>query len=248
MTPQWRRDTPAQPQRQPPFSRAARSVALPPHSPAPPAAPRVRAVSEFEAAVTHSQRVRHLRVGLPLTAAAIAAAIVGSLIYTSSRKPSIDIAAIKIEDGRLVMDQPELAGVDANKRPYRLKASKAVQDAANPSRVALDSIEATLPFNDQGNARIVAGNGLYDAAAKTLLLGGDIAVDTEDGIRLRLIDADIDIGKGVMKTANPVEVDTGTALVTADTLRVEDKGRTIVFEHRVRMTLRAAGGETGADR
>jgi lipopolysaccharide export system protein LptC len=237
MTPQWRRDTPAQSVRQPPFARAA-----PAARPLPPAGPRVRPRTEFEAASAHSNRVRSLRIGLPVAAAGIAAAILASLVYSSNRRPSIDIAAIRIENGRLAMDSPELAGVDANKRPYRLKAARALQDAANPARVALDAIEATLPFNDQGNARIVAGNGLYDATAKTLALGGNIEVDTEDGIRLRLVDANIDIDKGAMNTAKPVEVDTGTALVTADTLRVEDKGKTIVFENRVRMTLRAAGG------
>ena len=75
-----------------------------------------------------------------------------------------------------------------------------------------------------------------------------VAVDTQDGMHLRLFDADIDIERGVMKTSQPVEVDTPQARITADSLRVEDKGKTIVFETRVRMTLRPLEEQPGSSK
>lgn len=196
-----------------------------------------RAASEFERARRHSNRVWLLKWMLPLAGILAIVVIIASLFYSGSDLASVELGAIRIEKGKLVMDKPELNGTDSNKRPYHLTAARAVQDTEKPDRISLEAIEARLPLNDSQTATITAGTGLYDVGEKKLRLGGDIAVDTDDGMKIRMKDAQIDIGTGQMHTENPVEVDTGRANVKAETLIVQDNGKIIIFENRVRMTI-----------
>ncbi len=205
-----------------------------------------RTLADFERARRHSQRVAMLKVGLPAFAALTMVVILGTLFFAGSKLPSVDIGSTKIEDGKLVMDNPHLNGTDSNQRPYDLSADRAIQDADQPTRIMLEKIKARLPMTDTSFASVTAGTGIYDADGKTLRLGDAVAVDTEDGMSIRMEDAAIDIESGTMSTQNPVSVDTGRAFVSAETLLVEDKGDKIVFENRVRMTIRPPSGDDKA--
>ena len=205
-----------------------------------------RTLADFERAKRHSQRVALLKVGLPAFAALTMVVILGTLFFAGSKLPSVDIGSTKIEDGKLVMDNPHLNGTDSNQRPYDLSADRAIQDADQPTRIMLEKIKARLPMTDTSFASVTAGTGIYDADGKTLRLGDAVSVDTEDGMSIRMEDAAIDIESGTMSTQNPVSVDTGRAFVSAETLLVEDKGDKIVFENRVRMTIRPPSGDDKA--
>lgn len=196
-----------------------------------------RAAAEFERARKHSNRVQFLKRMLPFVGVLAIVVIVGSLFISDSNLPSVDLGDLRLEDGKLVMDSPELNGTDSNKRPYSMTAARAIQNTDKPDRISLENIQAKLPLNDEQFARITAGSGIYDAGEKTLELGGNIAVDTDDGMKIRMVDAQIDIETGKMETNSPVEVDTGRANVRSDRLTVEDNGKMIIFENRVRMTI-----------
>jgi lipopolysaccharide export system protein LptC len=186
-----------------------------------------------------------LRLGLPAVAGIAILVLIASLVVSATRSPSIDLRSAQIVDGKLIMNNPVLNGTDESNRPYRLTAARAIQDASDPTRIQLESIDAVLPLSDKANAKLLAGGGEYDASAKTLKLADSVSVDTDDGMKLRLVDADIDINAGTLNTLNPVEVDTGQALLTAESMQVEDGGKKIVFESRVRVTIypQAAGQE-----
>jgi lipopolysaccharide export system protein LptC len=174
---------------------------------------------------------------LPFAGILAIVVIIASLFLSGSDLASVELGAIRLEKGKLVMDKPELNGTDSNKRPYHLTAAKAVQDTEKPDRISLEAIKASLPLNDSQTATITAGTGVYDVGEKKLRLGGGIAVDTDDGMKIRMNDAQIDIGTGEMRTENPIEVDTGRASVKAESLMVRDNGKIIIFENRVRMTI-----------
>ena len=155
-------------------------------------------------------------------------------------------------DGKLVMNNPKIAGTDSKNRPYNLTAVRAVQDAQRPTRITLETIEGNLTIDEKNSASVTAGTGIYDSVAKTLDLSGKVAVDTKDGMSLRMEGASIDIGSGRLVTNQPVSIDTGRAQISAQSLTVEDKGNKIIFENRVRMTLQpidpkeAAKNKSGA--
>ncbi|MCU0790260.1 MAG: LPS export ABC transporter periplasmic protein LptC, partial [Nitratireductor sp.] len=127
-----------------------------------------------------------------------------------------------------------------------LTAVRAVQDAAKPTRVTLEQIEGSLSIEEGNSAAVTAGQGVYDSIAKTLELSGKVAVDTGDGMSLRLEGASIDIEAGTLKSEQPVSIDTGRAQISAQSVTVADKGKTIIFENRVRMTLQPIDPETAA--
>ncbi len=206
-----------------------------------------RSKAEFDRARRHTGMVRFLKLALPLGGVLALAIIAISYYISLAVLPDIDIDGASIEQGKLVMNNPTLAGTDGNGRPYNLSAERATQDAANPARVSLINIKAKMPVSDSGFAQIAAASGIYDTAGKTLELGGTISVDMDDGITIRLQDASIDIEKGSLRTEKPVVVDTGRARVSAESLTVEDRGKKIVFENRVQMTLQPFDSSDGGD-
>lgn len=209
------------------------------------ATPEIRPVAEkdelerraFKRARRHSGIVRLLRIALPLGGVFIIATLFGAYLWSQSGIGGIDAASVSMEGGRMVMRNPHLTGTDERERPYSLKAREAIQDPAKPSAVELIDIDATVPVQDGISARILAGNGQYDANAKTLKLTNSVDVTADDGSTITLQDADIDMGAGTMHTANPVSMRTEQAEISAQRLAVEDNGQRIVFEERVRMTI-----------
>lgn len=197
-----------------------------------------RSDHEYRDAVRHSKRVRLLKIAMPVVGGLIILGLVATLAIRQFLLPGIDLGAIGYQDGKLVMENPNLNGFDKDKRPFKLSADRAIQNADQPRRVELVNIAATLPMDDTRFAEITAGNGVYDAEQKTLVLSQQIHVNTTDGMKIDLGDADVDIGKGSLKTPNPVFASTPQADISADSLLISDSGEQIVFEGTVRLTLR----------
>jgi lipopolysaccharide export system protein LptC len=193
---------------------------------------------EFDKAKRHSARVRALKIALPIFAIVIILGIAAVLVVRQFMFSGIEIANISMNDGKLVMENPNLNGFDDNERPFSLKADRAIQDAANPAVVELEKIFATLPMSEKVSADVIAGNGVYDAEAKTLILRESIQIDTTDGMSISLEAADVDIKNSTMKTLSPITATSPQADISSDTLVVEDGGERLVFEGTVRMTLR----------
>lgn len=185
----------------------------------------------------HSSRVRWLRIVLPVIAVLIIAGIAGAYLLSRANLPQVTIATTAFENGRMVMQNPVLDGVDGEQRPYRLTAKQAIQNPKQPRQVELDSIAAEVPVEKGLYAHILAGTGFYDGEAKRLDLGGEIEVVTDDGMTAKLLDATVDIGAGTLETANPVQMTTEQAKISAERMFVEENGAKVVFENRVRMTI-----------
>jgi lipopolysaccharide export system protein LptC len=196
-----------------------------------------RSPEEFARAARHSRRVRFLKLALPIGGAASMMIIVAAYLYSLFSLPSIDPGEARVADGKLVMSNPKISGADSNNRPYTLTADRAVQDANNPTRVTLEKIAGKFSIDDDNAADVKAGTGVYDSVKKTLVLSGKVAVDTGDGMSIRMEGASIDIETGRLTTDQPVSVDTGRAQVRSQSLIVEDEGKRIVFDKGVRMTL-----------
>ena len=186
--------------------------------------------AEYLGAIKHANRVRALKIILPIVGVLIILGLAAALVVRQMFLPEIDLGAIAVQDGKLVMENPNLNGFDKHKRPFSLSATQAVQDADSPRRVELIEIRATLPMDDDISASVSAGRGVYDAEAKTLILDRQISIQTTNGMRFDLEDADIDIGQGQLKTSNPVFASSSQADISADSLEVGESGEHVVFE------------------
>jgi lipopolysaccharide export system protein LptC len=219
----------------------------------PPATPDDgRPVGEaFRRARRHSRVVRGLKIVLPAFAVLIA---VGFTAYSYLVTPggiSIDLSGSGYSDGKLTMANPKLNGFTKGNRPYSMKAARAVQDVGNTDVIRLEQIDAKLPVDDDNWAVVRADKGVYNRDKNTLDIASDMTVTTTDGMVAKLKSAFVDIGHGDMKTSDPVDITLRGTHVSADTMSIEDRGKVMVFDRNVRLTMmperaKAAGSESGA--
>lgn len=210
------------------ISRAEKAVRLPDST-------RERA---YRSARSHSGRVRAAKVALPIIAV-VAVLIAGGWMWLSRAVPNIgiDISSTAIRGGKLVMANPKLDGLTSGDQPYSVRAARAVQDLAGSGAVDLERLQASVPLNPDVNARILADAGLYDSEKNTLDLRDSISIETSDGMRAELESATIDMGRGNLSTVDPVRIAFPGATIEADRMTVEDRGRRLLFESRVRLVV-----------
>ena len=82
-----------------------------------------------------------------------------------------------------------------------------------------------------------ARTGLFDTKAQLLDLRKDIFLQSSTGYEARLSQALLDIGKGTVTSEEPVDVKLLNGTLTADRLRITEKGELVRFEGHVVMNL-----------
>lgn len=202
-----------------------------------------RSEREFARARRHTRLVSMLKIGLPLTALLI---VVGGIAVTWLARglpENATVSAASLDDGRIVMEDPRMSGVDNKDRPYSMIAQRAIQ-SLDGGGIELESVRANVSVSDTATADIVAARGHYDPEGQKLRLYDDISVDTTDGMSMTLSEARIDLATGGLTGAGPVAIETPSQTIEAGSLTVRDGGRTLSFGDRVKMTLTpsAAGG------
>ena len=171
---------------------------------------------EFRRASRHSRTVRWLKVGLPAIATVIVAAAL-VVTWAARRVPGdLAFASTSIQDGRLVMSDPRMSGVDGRDRPYSMLADRAI---------------------DTTKAQLNAAKGRYDTRSEVLRLYDDINVETTSGIRIKLASADVSLQNGTLTGSGPVEIATPNQRLEAGNVVISDRGKHISFRDRVKLTL-----------
>ncbi|RWQ33218.1 MAG: LPS export ABC transporter periplasmic protein LptC [Mesorhizobium sp.] len=208
-------------------------------------------VDAFGIAQRHSRRVRILKLAVPLVAAVIAVAFP---VYSYLAAPvSIQVQAdgSAFADGKLVMANPKLNGFTKQKLPYSMTALRAIQDVSKQGIIDLEGIDAKLPISADNVAAVNASRGTYNRDGNTMSLTSDVTITTTDGLEAKFKSVFLDMGKGTMKTSDPVDVSRGGSRITADSMSIQDNGKIVVFENRVRVnidpaSLKAAEAMSGA--
>ncbi len=197
---------------------------------------RARAAN-FRIAQLHSLRVRVLKWSLPVLGVGLAAAFG---IYTFlSRGPELtyDIGSIAYAEGKLVMANPKLNGFTSENLPYSLTAVRATQDPAKQNIVDLEGILANVPIDASTSAEITAAQGVYDSQTNMLAIKSEMTVKATNGVTAKLGSATIDVNKSTLSTDDPVEITQDQSRLTADSMKILDSGKLLVFETRVRLTI-----------
>lgn len=196
-----------------------------------------RSHTEYRRARIHSRRVRILKIVLPLSALAVVVAFVAVSWLGGLVPEGVGIESVTINDGKLVMKNPVMSGQSSDARPYTMRALQAVQDLANPDVIELEDIVADLPVADGDKAVLKALSGTYDRTAQTLVFNQAFTVTTGAGMAAELQSADIDLASGGLVTKAPVSIRSPDASVVAQSMEMQDKGRVIIFQDKVRMTI-----------
>lgn len=191
----------------------------------------------FARARRHSLTVAVLKRALPLVAVAITGGFAAAAMLSDAFDAPVAVANGDLAQGRIVMKSPELSGFDKDNRPFALKAAHAAQDTGTPSVVALAEIDGRIPTTGKAFADIGAKSGLYDADKEILKLSDGIRVDGMQGLDMRLKEAKFDMRAGTMRSDAPVTVRSKDTAIKADSVRVFESGKRILFKQRVRMVI-----------
>lgn len=191
----------------------------------------------FARAQRHSRFVRILKFVLPVSAVLMAGAFIGYSLLASSVNYSLDIGTPTVEDGELVMANPQLGGFTKDNRPYKMTAARAKQAIGGGSSIELEEITATVPIDNENFATVVAPNGTFNRESNRLDIDNSLLVKTTSGLEARLRSAQVDIDASTLRTEEPVEIKLNGTRISADSLEATDGGKVLVFENRVKVNI-----------
>jgi lipopolysaccharide export system protein LptC len=191
----------------------------------------------FRRALSHSRRVRLLKLALPLAALVIGGTFVVYSYLSVPANVSFDVSESAFADGKLVMANPKLDGYTKAKRPYSMSATRALQHVDDTAVVDLEGIDAEVPVGATKTAMIGAERGVYNREKNTLQIPSTVTVKTTDGTSIVLQSAFLDILKGIVRTSKPVSIGMAGLKLEAGSMGVLENGHVLVFDKRVKMQL-----------
>ena len=192
----------------------------------------------FRTAQRHSRLVRTLRIVLPALAAA------GILLFWASAHfiPSdlaglVSKAGIDVKSNSVVMDAPHISGFEGTRRAYEVKAARAIQSLDDPKVLTFEKINAHIGLEDAGTATVDAGTGIYNGNSNTLELKDGISIQTTSGYAATIREAAVDLAKGSLQSAMPVEIHAKEGSLRANSIEVTERGKFVAFRGGVSVTF-----------
>lgn len=210
-----------------------------------------RSRARYARATRHSDRVRLLKLVVPLASfAAIAAFLAASVLYRAL-PASVSFDRSTVRDGTIVMDNPVLTGQSDDRRPFSVTANQALQEIGAPDVITLRRISASLPVGTDETASVTASGGVYDRQDETLSLEAPLKAMSSGGIEVEMQAARFDLEKGDMVSDLPIRIVNGETELVAQSVRMHDNGASITFDGGVRMTIAPStlrnNGDAGAE-
>jgi lipopolysaccharide export system protein LptC len=197
--------------------------------------------ARFAIAARHSRLVRILRVAVPTVVGLAMAGVVAISIFNPFRalmkQLPVDMDNLVVSGSKITMEAPHMSGFTPDQRPYEVWAKTATQDLNDPDHVELKTLRAKVLQEDRSTVTMEARTGLFDTKAQLLDLRKDIFLQSSTGYEARLSQALLDIGKGTVTSEEPVDVKLLNGTLTADRLRITEKGALVRFEGHVVMNL-----------
>ncbi len=147
---------------------------------------------------------------------------------------------------------PRLVGTDSSDNPFTLTADLAKNFRpgkngedfwASETPVDLEMPKADLTLDDGSWLVLTANTGQLIPTNKTLELSGDVTLFHDLGYELNTSAATIDLEAGAALSDKPVEGQGPFGTLTAEGMRLTDKGRNIVFTGKARMLIYPNAGE-----
>jgi lipopolysaccharide export system protein LptC len=197
--------------------------------------------ARFAIAARHSRMVRVLRVAVPTIVGLAMAGVVAISIFNPFRalmkNLPLNMDNLVVSGTKITMEAPHMSGFSPDQRPYEVWAKTATQDLTDPDHVELKAPRAKVLMEDRSTVTMDARTGMFDTKANLLDLRKDIFLQSSTGYEARLSQALIDIGKGTVTSEEHVDVKLLNGTLTADKLRITEKGELVRFEGHVVMNL-----------
>jgi lipopolysaccharide export system protein LptC len=199
----------------------------------------------YRRALAHSGTVRRLKILLPILALAISLAFISVSWIRTMFPENLSIGSARIENGRVVMEKPAISGRNDEGISYFMNARRALQSIVDPNDIALEDIDAAVPIRGDLVASVKATSAKFDRATDRVDLTAPFTVRLSSGVVVEFRSAHLDVHAGKMNSDERVSVTAKESTLVANSLRISDKSRVIVFEGDVRMTLNPAAFRSG---
>ncbi len=190
-------------------------------------------------ALRHSARVKRLKIILPVSAVIISLVFIAVSVIRTWAPENVSLESARIENGKIVMEKPAVAGRNEKGIDYSMNADRALQDIANPNLMTLEKVLAAVPVND-GVAQVIAKEGVFDRTTNKLTMTAPFDINLSNGIQAKFQSADVDLKAGKMSSKDPVSIKTNDGSIVAQSIDIADNGKTIVFSGQVRARIAAS--------
>ena len=200
----------------------------------------------------YSKRVRQLRIALPVTAGLLLV-IIFFLIRPNTANTPIKFESVGLSNEGMVIQNPVFSDSSENGEPFDLSAASAREDLANPGRVYLDNIRASMTSRNNVLIELLAPKGEMMRKQKTLtlsktLLNGDtlpVSLITSNGYRIDMQDLTVDFGKRSALTDKEVAGEGPIGRFRANKMVLQPDANRLSFigDVTIRITQQNKGGE-----
>jgi lipopolysaccharide export system protein LptC len=213
------------------------TMAIEPTEPAPPR-PRYDWTARTRSTAFDARRytkfvTRMKRVTALSAFAVIFAVLAFFFVARAPRQLQLAYEKLGAMENDLAMVKPRLSGVDAEGNPYVITAKLAVQDAKNPKRATLQTVEADLTTR-QGWLNARAAHGHVDMNADWLTLDSGIDVFTDTGYALHTERADVDLKRNVVTGDSEITGQGPLGTMRADSFRYDHRAGHLILQGHVR--------------
>lgn len=182
-----------------------------------------------------------MKIALPLIAVGLLATVFlvpkedgfeGGLVFSR-----IDLETLG--DG-LTIRNPRFSGVTSGGDTFSLTADTAIPDAAVPTRMEMDQIQAEMRASTGQVVTVRAKSGKALVKEQLLQLTDGVTIDSSDGYQLVTDGGEIDMATATFVSSGPVTFSGPGTRVTAGQMRLQDsngtENRMLWFEKGVKVT------------
>jgi lipopolysaccharide export system protein LptC len=185
----------------------------------------------------YTRFVTRMRRVTALAAFAVIFAVLGFFFLARApRQLQLSYQGLTAGRNDLVMTKPRLSGVDAQGNPFVVTAREAIQDANNPKRATLKTIEADLT-TPKGWLNARANHGHVDMGANWLTLDSGLDVFTDTGYTLHSERADVDLKRNIVNGDSAVTGQGPLGAIRADTFHYDQGAGLLILRGHVQTVL-----------
>ena len=181
-----------------------------------------------------------MKVILPVMAVFLLLLVAGWQHLATLDSFRIELAAVgPAGGGKPQVLNARLLGVDEESRPFQITAElgSSVKGAAGEQMYKLDKPKADITLEDGSWIALTADNGLYESTGQTLFLSGRVNLFHDSGYEFTTETATVDVEGQSAEGYEHVEGQGPHGFLESEGFRLRDRGETIVFTGRSRMTI-----------
>ena len=192
----------------------------------------------FQLAQRHTQRVRILRLALPIGAVGVAA-LYGLALVSSWQigRGRLSVGEVQVTADDLTMKNPKYFGATKDGGHYEVRAKQAVVSFNQQAPIQLVDVDGDLVQPNKVVTKLKAKHGLLDNAKSQLELYDGIEIDASNGLKARMSRATIYSKEHRIISKQPVDVMMPTGRVQGSAMTMRTDTREVAFVGNVAVRL-----------